>query len=76
MCPCAAVRACALLLTVPCCCHSHCTQGAASSDHTTLLLNCFTKLKDVAKLDAFIQGDGSMTRDSLHFDVDTAIKVW
>ncbi|KAI3427097.1 hypothetical protein D9Q98_007036 [Chlorella vulgaris] len=50
-------------------------QGAASSDHTTLLLNCFTKLKDVAKLDAFIQGDGSMTRDSLHFDVDTAIKV-
>ncbi|EFN56788.1 hypothetical protein CHLNCDRAFT_144280 [Chlorella variabilis] len=50
-------------------------QGAASSDHTTLLLNCFTKLKDVAKLDAFIQGDGSMTPDSLHFDVDTAIKV-
>ncbi|PRW51086.1 vacuolar -sorting-associated 11-like protein isoform A [Chlorella sorokiniana] len=50
-------------------------QGHASSDHTTLLLNCYTKLKDVAKLDAFIQGDGSMTRDSLHFDIDTAIRV-
>lgn len=30
-------------------------QGHASCDHTTLLLNCYTKLKDVAKLDAFIQ---------------------
>ena len=50
-------------------------QGHASSDHTTLLLNCYTKLRDVAKLDAFIQGDGSMTKDSLHFDVDTAIKA-
>lgn len=30
-------------------------QGAASSDHTTLLLNCYTRVKDVDKLDAFIQ---------------------
>ncbi|CAN0275685.1 unnamed protein product [Ascophyllum nodosum] len=28
--------------------------GQASSDHTTLLLNCHTKLKDVEKLDRFI----------------------
>lgn len=28
--------------------------GLAGADHTTLLLNCYTKLKDVAKLDAFI----------------------
>lgn len=28
----------------------------ASADHTTLLLNCYTKLKDVDKLDAFIYG--------------------
>ena len=33
-------------------------QGHASSDHTTLLLNCYTKLKDVHKLDAFIQVRG------------------
>ena len=27
----------------------------ANSDHTTLLLNCYTKLKDIAKLDDFIR---------------------
>jgi len=32
--------------------HSH---GLANSDHTTLLLNCYTKLKDVARLDQFIK---------------------
>ena len=32
-------------------------QGLATCDHTTLLLNCYTKLKDVAKLDAFIHRD-------------------
>lgn len=31
-------------------------KGLASKDHTTLLLNCYTKLKDVAKLDEFIKG--------------------
>lgn len=30
------------------------TYGLASADHTTLLLNCYTKLKDVDKLDSFI----------------------
>ncbi|PSC75564.1 vacuolar -sorting-associated 11-like protein [Micractinium conductrix] len=50
-------------------------QGHASCDHTTLLLNCYTKLKDVAKLEAFIQGDGRLERGALNFDVDTAIKV-
>lgn len=33
-------------------------QGAAAADHTTLLLNCYTKLKDLAKLDAFLQRYG------------------
>ena len=33
------------------------SSGLASADHTTLLLNCYTKLKDVAKLDAFIARD-------------------
>eukprot|EP00775_Hariotina_reticulata_P008195 gene8195-8386_t len=33
--------------------------GMAGADHTTLLLNCYTKLKDVAKLDAFIHRDAS-----------------
>jgi len=33
-------------------------KGLASADHTTLLLNCYTKLKDVAKLDAFILRSG------------------
>eukprot|EP00002_Diphylleia_rotans_P002067 TRINITY_DN11279_c0_g1_i5.p1 TRINITY_DN11279_c0_g1~~TRINITY_DN11279_c0_g1_i5.p1 ORF type:complete len:734 (+),score=159.34 TRINITY_DN11279_c0_g1_i5:50-2251(+) len=42
----------------------------ATSDHTTLLLNCYTKLKDVAKLDHFIK-----TGSEFHFDVETAIKV-
>ncbi|PWN52887.1 hypothetical protein IE53DRAFT_239997 [Violaceomyces palustris] len=31
------------------------SRGMASSDHTTLLLNCYTKLKDVASLDKFIK---------------------
>jgi hypothetical protein len=30
-------------------------KGFANSDHTTLLLNCFAKLKDVASLDKFIK---------------------
>eukprot|EP00887_Chlorella_sp_A99_P001223 scaffold14.g1223.t1 len=51
------------------------SKGAATGDHTTLLLNCYTKLKAVEKLDAFIQGDGRMSPDALHFDVDTAIRV-
>ena len=38
------------------------TKGLASADHTTLLLNCYTKLKDVEKLDAFIHGTASSSR--------------
>ena len=40
----------------------------ADSDHTTLLLNCYTKLKDVNQLDKFIDRD-------VDFDVETAIRV-
>ncbi|SNX85173.1 related to PEP5 - vacuolar biogenesis protein [Melanopsichium pennsylvanicum] len=66
-------------------------QGLASSDHTTLLLNCYTKLKDVASLDRFIkrphakavpsdedQGEGegaAEDRDELPFDLETAMRV-
>eukprot|EP00918_Siedleckia_nematoides_P018931 GHVU01040411.1.p1 GENE.GHVU01040411.1~~GHVU01040411.1.p1 ORF type:complete len:904 (-),score=100.20 GHVU01040411.1:521-3232(-) len=43
----------------------------ATEDHTTLLLNCYTKLKDVPRLDDFI-----MNKDrEVDFDVETAIKV-
>jgi hypothetical protein len=45
-------------------------KGLAGADHTTLLLNCYTKLKDVPKLDAFIKTD-----EALMFDVETAIRV-
>ncbi|GBC08910.1 hypothetical protein RclHR1_08490004 [Rhizophagus clarus] len=47
--------------------HSH---DLATPDHTTLLLNCYTKLKDVARLDQFIKTDSK-----LNFDLETAIKV-
>ena len=40
----------------------------ATSDHTTLLLNCYAKLKDVDKLEEFIKSPGD-----LKFDLDTAI---
>lgn len=32
--------------------------GLANKDHTTLLLNCYTKLKDVKRLDEFIKVGG------------------
>ena len=47
--------------------HEH---GKASSDHTTLLLNCYAKLKDVDKLESFIRQPGE-----LKFDLDTAITM-
>ncbi|RCH86360.1 hypothetical protein CU098_007001, partial [Rhizopus stolonifer] len=31
------------------------SKGLANTDHTTLLLNCYTKLKDVSRLDQFIK---------------------
>jgi hypothetical protein len=42
----------------------------ADRHHTTLLLNCYTKLKDKSMLDSFI-----MTDKNLNFDLETAIKV-
>lgn len=46
-------------------------EGKANEDHTTLLLNCYTKLKDESKLDEFILKD----QEQVDFDVDVAIKV-
>ena len=52
--------------------------GVANSDHTTLLLNTYTKLKDVNRLDQFIKTESkrdSADPDELPFDLDTAIRV-
>ncbi|KZT23981.1 hypothetical protein NEOLEDRAFT_509554 [Neolentinus lepideus HHB14362 ss-1] len=55
--------------------------GLANSDHTTLLLNTYTKLKDVSRLDSFIKTESRRTstldgeKDELPFDLDTAIRV-
>lgn len=48
-------------------------KGLASKDHTTLLLNCYTKLKDVDKLNLFIKSDDGV--GEIKFDVETAIRV-
>ncbi|TPX63051.1 hypothetical protein SpCBS45565_g06884 [Spizellomyces sp. 'palustris'] len=45
-------------------------QNLANADHTTLLLNCYTKLKDIQRLDEFVKTDRE-----LKFDVETAIRV-
>lgn len=47
----------------------------ATSDHTTLLLNCYTKLKDTKKekLDKFIKGTND--KEAAHYDIETAIRV-
>jgi len=45
-------------------------KGLANSDHTTLLLNCYTKLKDANKLEYFLSKEHGG-----NFDVETAIKV-
>ncbi|KAH8883032.1 vacuolar protein sorting-associated protein 11 [Thozetella sp. PMI_491] len=42
----------------------------ATEDHTTLLLNCYAKLKDIDKLEKFIKSPGE-----LKFDPDTAIAM-
>ncbi|KAI0437145.1 vacuolar protein sorting protein-like protein [Xylaria telfairii] len=42
----------------------------ATADHTTLLLNCYAKLKDVEKLEKFIRSEGD-----LKFDLETAINM-
>ncbi|XP_062107206.1 vacuolar protein-sorting-associated protein 11 homolog [Humulus lupulus] len=48
-------------------------KGLASKDHTTLLLNCYTKLKDVEKLNVFIKSEDGVGEHK--FDVETAIRV-
>ncbi|KAJ4827545.1 Vacuolar protein sorting-associated protein 11 [Turnera subulata] len=48
-------------------------KGLASKDHTTLLLNCYTKLKDVEKLNVFIKTEDGVGEHK--FDVETAIRV-
>ncbi|KAI9843512.1 MAG: hypothetical protein M1837_006266 [Sclerophora amabilis] len=45
-------------------------QHKANADHTTLLLNCYAKLKDIDKLEKFIKSPGD-----LKFDLDTAISM-
>ncbi|KAF7588971.1 hypothetical protein BBP40_004973 [Aspergillus hancockii] len=47
--------------------HDH---DRATVDHTTLLLNCYAKLKDTGKLDEFIKAPGE-----LKFDLETAIAM-
>lgn len=63
--------------------------GLANSDHTTLLLNTYTKLKDVTRLDGFIKTESKRSdlaaagrnedytekQQELPFDLDTAIRV-
>lgn len=44
-------------------------RGRAQADHTTLLLNCYTKLRDTDALDAFVRAD------DVPFDVPLAIDV-
>ncbi|ONK75987.1 uncharacterized protein A4U43_C03F22650 [Asparagus officinalis] len=48
-------------------------RGQASKDHTTLLLNCYTKLKHVEKLNKFMKGEDEVSERK--FDVETAIRV-
>ncbi|KAK9741925.1 hypothetical protein RND81_03G138000 [Saponaria officinalis] len=47
-------------------------KGVATKDHTTLLLNCYTKLKDVEKLNYFIKNEDGVDHK---FDVETVIRV-
>jgi vacuolar protein sorting-associated protein 11 len=56
--------------------------GLANSDHTTLLLNAYTKLKDNSKLDSFIKSEAHRPRSDEGedesqppFDLDTVIRV-
>lgn len=66
-------------------------QGRANSDHTTLLLNCYTKLADDTSLSSFIHSSSSLTHpnstkkspddetnlksDEPPFNLETAIRV-
>ncbi|KAJ3075472.1 Vacuolar protein sorting-associated protein 11 [Podochytrium sp. JEL0797] len=48
---------------------SHRGDLVATADHTTLLINCYTKLAATRELDSFLR------REDVVFDVDTAIRV-
>ena len=54
----------------------------ANEDHTTLLINCYTKLKDTKKLDEFTGATAAKAKDTVNsngpnveYDVDIVIKV-
>jgi hypothetical protein len=54
------------------------SRNLANPDHTTLLLNCYTKTSDRTRLDAFIKSESTRSEadgDELPFDLDTAIRV-
>ncbi|KAH8916734.1 hypothetical protein BT69DRAFT_1269971 [Atractiella rhizophila] len=58
------------------------SRGLATSDHTTLLLNCYTKSKDLSSLDSFLSSTlpsssstTSKDKEDLPFDLHTAIRV-
>lgn len=66
------------------------THGLANAEHTTLLLNTYAKVGDVAKVDAFVRSEGRIvgtatfdgkavpgegTSRGPPFDLDTAIRV-
>ncbi|KAL7420528.1 Vacuolar protein sorting-associated protein 11 [Cryptotrichosporon argae] len=52
-------------------------RNLANPDHTTLLLNCYTKTSDRARLDAFIRSEAQRdaATDELPFELETAIRV-
>ena len=49
-------------------------KGLGNSDHTTLLINCYAKLKD-SNLDSFLKVEMSNSEEEWLFDVETAIHV-
>ena len=49
-------------------------KGVANEDHTTLLINCYVKLKAKTSLDHFLMSDESDS-NCCQYDVDIAIKV-
>ena len=66
------------------------THGLANAEHTTLLLNTYAKVGDVAKVDTFVRSEGRIvgalgfdgkaapgegTSREPQFDLDTAIRV-
>jgi hypothetical protein len=51
-------------------------KGLATTEHTTLLLNCYTKTSDKSRLDAFLRSETTRSTDEAPpFDLETAIRV-